>query len=383
MIGPSIPAYLKESQNEQELTESQQKPAEKKTTFEKIDIVEQQSLVNYGVTIGPRIGPTFDEEEISDDNDTYGPVLPTQEELELIEEEEKIKALNAANQTYDDHQREWEDARSGIDSNTQSSQLERDEWMIKLPSGSSSFDLGVMQRNVTHFSRRGVSDRGDTSGWTDDPEEKRRKALGLTAKTTLQMAKDMAMQRVMRDKNLELQKAVQQFNAEHRSESLLSIHLNKGKEPPPKELEKEKEKEKGKEKEKEKEKPQENTTKKSDSKESSNSSDSESSSSEEKKKRKKKDKKSKKKSKEKKRKSKKKSKDKKRKREHSGKPKESKIKEEEERKSPPVDIPKSEYVPYWDRDRDLVQKRIDPKKRMDLITQSTTLHSRFGGSSYL
>jgi len=48
-----------------------------------------------------------------------------------------------------------------------------------------------------------------------------------------------------------------------------------------------------------------------------------------------------------------------------------------------VDTPKNEYVPFWDRDRDLVQKRIDPKKRMDLITQSATLHSRFGGSSYL
>jgi len=90
-----------------------------------------------------------------------------------------------------------------------------------------------MQRNQTHFSRRGVSDRGDTSDWTDDPEEKRRKAMGLTAKTTLQMAKDMAMQRVMRDKNLELQKAVQQYNEEYRSESLLTIHLKKDKEPQP------------------------------------------------------------------------------------------------------------------------------------------------------
>jgi len=107
--------------------------------------------------------------------------------------------------------------------------------MTQLPTGSSFIDLGLMQRNVTHFSRRGVSDRGDTSGWTDDPEERRRKAMGYSSKTTLQMAKDMAMQRVIRDKNLEIQKAVEEFNDEYRAESLLSMHLKKDTQPKSKE----------------------------------------------------------------------------------------------------------------------------------------------------
>jgi len=55
----------------------------------------------------------------------------------------------------------------------------------------------------------------------------------------------------------------------------------------------------------------------------------------------------------------------------------------EEKSNFPAEEQKKEYTPYWDRDRDLVHKKIDPKKRMDLITQSTNLHSRFGGSSYL
>jgi len=55
--------------------------------------------------------------------------------------------------------------------------------------------------------------------------------MGYSSKTTLQMAKDMAMQRVIRDKNLEIQKSVQEFNEEYRSESLLTMHLKKDTEP--------------------------------------------------------------------------------------------------------------------------------------------------------
>jgi len=119
-------------------------------------------------------------------------------------------------------QEEWNSVRNG----TQTTKMERDAWMVEIPtSRGHSLDFGLMQRNVTHFSRRGVIDRGDSSSWTDDPTERQRRQAGLTPKTTLQMAKQMAMHRVMLENAENTAKVVKQYNEKFRSESLLDIHL--------------------------------------------------------------------------------------------------------------------------------------------------------------
>jgi len=90
--------------------------------------------------------------------------------------------------------------------------MERDSWMVELPTGSSSLNFDLMQRHVTHFSRRGVADRDAGAGWTDDPEERRRKEAGLTAKTSIDIARAMARRKVEEDKAKKTKEIVEQYN---------------------------------------------------------------------------------------------------------------------------------------------------------------------------
>jgi len=154
-------------------------------------------------------------------NEFFGPIMPTQSEMiqAQIEDEEKEKSkINNSKQA----QSEWELVRSEIDP---TKKLERDAWMVNPPTKSSSLDFDLMQRHVTHFSRRGVSDHDDSSGWTDDPELRNRKEKGFTQKTTLDIAKAMAMKKVMEDRAKQTKQLVEQYNEKFRTESLLGIHL--------------------------------------------------------------------------------------------------------------------------------------------------------------
>jgi hypothetical protein len=59
---------------------------------------------------------------------------------------------------------------------------QRDSWMTEMPAERAAPNAAnLSQSSVTAFSRAGVKPRGDTSGWTDTPSERARKAaLGLT-----------------------------------------------------------------------------------------------------------------------------------------------------------------------------------------------------------
>jgi len=147
--------------------------------------------------------------------------VPTHAEIiqSLEEEAEKEKS-----KMYDPEQahRDWELARSGME---YTKKMERDSWMVELPTGSSSLNFDLMQRHVTHFSRRGVADRDAGAGWTDDPEERRRKEAGLTAKTSIDIARAMARRKVEEDKAKKTKEIVEQYNEKFRTESLLDLHL--------------------------------------------------------------------------------------------------------------------------------------------------------------
>ena len=60
---------------------------------------------------------------------------------------------------------------------------QREEWMTALPPEKKLSAAGVAQqlsqRSVTAFSLSGVKERGDTTGWTDTPQQKAMRAAGL------------------------------------------------------------------------------------------------------------------------------------------------------------------------------------------------------------
>lgn len=259
-------------------------------------------------------------------SETYGPSAPTKEELEQYFQDKGtqrvfvsviiVPSADKPQKPFDPEQekKEWELARR-----EQLQKLERDSWMVDLPPQlSSSLNFDLMQKNRT-FSKRGVEDRGDSSDWTADPQTKAQRP-----KTSLQMAKEMALANVAKQRDEEAAVVVKEYNEKHRNESLLNIHLSKA-------------------------------TKGSDNEDSSTESEHD------------------KKSKQKKRKS----KNKKRKREEKEKTSKKKKKQAdtEDREE------KKEYVPFFDRDRDVVAPQVDSKKRNEIIARSTVLHSRFSSGS--
>jgi len=322
IFAPTLPENLTETNEKNEKEENE----ETKTIF-------IGPAVPFGVEETGFIEPKDTEIQIhrnKESNEYFGPIMPTESEMiqAQIEDEEKEKS-----KIYNPKQAqsEWEMVRYDIEP---TKKMERDAWMLELPTKSSSLDFDLMQRNVTHFSRRGISDHDDGSGWTDDPELRKRKEKGFTQKTTLNIAKAMAMRKVMEDRAKQTKELVDQFNEKFRTESLLDIHLE-----------------------------QKSKDEKKNSEKSVNSDES-SSEKEKKDKKIKKDKK------------KKKSKDKKRKRSSQ------KLKKSEKIKKQKKEIAK-EHVPYWDRDRDLVTTRVDTKKRNELIMQAGALNTRFGSSNFL
>jgi len=196
----------------------------------------------------------------------------------------------------------------------------------------------LMQKNRT-FSRRGVEDRGDTSAWTADPTAK-----GERPKTTLQMAKEMAMANITKRRDEESAAAVKEHNEKFRNESLLNLHLSTLKDDDKEEKFK---------------------------KENRSSSDSDDSSNDNKKHRHEK------------KNSKSKSKKKRKREEKKDKAAKKKRKKEEdtEETKKPEETKKQEYVPFFDRERDLVSPQVDSKKRNEMISRSTQLNSRFSSGS--
>lgn len=101
----------------------------------------------------------------------------------------------------------------------------REKWMLELPEGKARF-IGLEARS---FRAKEGPDMSDRSSWTDTPEEKARKALGIAkeedASESLQKE---ARTRIIANRDDDQEKAVKKHKKKHkREESLLEIHQKK------------------------------------------------------------------------------------------------------------------------------------------------------------
>ncbi|XP_068628267.1 NKAP family protein CG6066 [Battus philenor] len=101
----------------------------------------------------------------------------------------------------------------------------REKWMLELPEGKTKY-LGLEART---FRTKEGPDMSDRSSWTDTPDEKARKAAGITKDEDA----DASLQREVRHKEIakrdeEQDKAIKKHKKKHkRDESLLEMHQKK------------------------------------------------------------------------------------------------------------------------------------------------------------
>jgi hypothetical protein len=152
-----------------------------------------------------------------EDSDDFGPAMPTSDPTS----EPGTKGDDAA---------VWARIRAQPDEISQVSALDsllsgsdRAEWMTMLPAErqqSRELDFGKMQQNVTTFTKRGIQRRGDTSSWTDTPQDRADRDAGKARMSSLDMAKQLAAERFKKEEQIEARASVAAFNSEHRSMSL-------------------------------------------------------------------------------------------------------------------------------------------------------------------
>lgn len=103
---------------------------------------------------------------------------------------------------------------------------QRDAWMTELPPERQARPGGVtVPVSQTAFSKRGVTGRGDTSGWTDTPqiaaERQQQLLLGNGSVETLTAA---IQDREDRERRAQRIAAVDEYNARNRPKTLLEMH---------------------------------------------------------------------------------------------------------------------------------------------------------------
>lgn len=142
----------------------------------------------------------------------------------------------------------------------------RDTWMTDLPtqqdrSAASVLAAGLSQVSQTSFNRFGSKKPGDSSGWTDTPQQAAQRAAGLlpaAGPAVYALAGPSASAAAIEGApvSAELLAAMAKYNASHRQKSLLEQHAEQA--PPGRKKDKgSKERDKEKEKEKEKEEKRE------------------------------------------------------------------------------------------------------------------------------
>jgi hypothetical protein len=254
---------------------------------------------------------------VDEDEDTFGPrpalanMFSPEEDSENTEEARRIRR--------EKEKKQWEMLRSNTTGSIQTGPSKREDWMTKLPETKKvSLDFDLMQKSVTSFSRKGVDDRGDVTGWTSTPGEEPA-APQLSA---LELAKQMVAERVAADKERQNREAIEKHSGVNRQKSLMEQHYEK------KMQKSEKKDKKGKDKDKKEKKGKDKDKKHKDKKHKDKK--------DKKDKRDKKDKKDKKKD--------------------------------------------DDFVPYFDRERDLKVGIIDSKRTAKLLSDNDALLTRFGSS---
>jgi len=185
IIGPLLPSYLNK------------------------DNIEEKSKV-IGPSLPISYGSTIEKSEESDD-DIIGP-LPMAPGHELTEEEETQRIINEFEERADRMKRKLE----GTDEPEQPKKLVRDEWMTTLPEDNILDRINILKPR--QFRKNGIG-KIDVSGWTETPSDKLRKQ-----KEGTKNEKEKVEYIQINQKDIEMQKMVEQYNKEHRSESLYDQH---------------------------------------------------------------------------------------------------------------------------------------------------------------
>lgn len=150
----------------------------------------------------------------SSDDDGIGP-LPVGAKDKWSEAHQRLeeRAMEMKIKTLDGHSLQNSNIKS------------REQWMLELPEGKAKY-LGLEARS---FRAKAGPDMSDRSSWTDTPEDKARKALGIAkeedSNTTLQKE---ARIRQIESRDEEQEKLVKKHKKKHkREESLLEMHQKK------------------------------------------------------------------------------------------------------------------------------------------------------------
>jgi len=186
-VGPQLPPHLQKLREEQRLQESGSDsdsdecgpklpsvpcrgPRPSEATAEEDE--ESSSEDDYGPALPPSLAnrstgasstgveSSKPDSESDSDDDAIGPRPPRPGET--------LSSLQAQALDFERRAQSMKDKIEGKDKQV----VQRETWMLELPEANAkNFGLGARQ-----FSRKGKTEVGDRSGWTQTPEEKKRKA---------------------------------------------------------------------------------------------------------------------------------------------------------------------------------------------------------------
>ncbi|KAL5476050.1 hypothetical protein EMCRGX_G025952 [Ephydatia muelleri] len=143
------------------------------------------------------------------DDEVVGPMPAGDEEREQAERRKRLE--------IEKHAQAMKDKLSGKDK--EESKLERESWMTELPTNKKSFGLGPRKFREAAF------EPGDQSVWTDTPADKERKAQQPDKEKKKKT--EVETDAVEASRNKEMRRRMEEYNKEHRSESLAEIHRKK------------------------------------------------------------------------------------------------------------------------------------------------------------
>jgi hypothetical protein len=154
---------------------------------------------SIGPLLPPGLRPSFGEEQVSSD-DEFGPkqlIGLTKEQIKEMELEQKILEI---------------EKRASSKVMEAPKELKREDWMLAPPSAKR---VGVLNDQKSRsFSRHGVPEDIDQSGWVALPGDTKKKNMPITKPQS-------------KKKDQEYKVIVQDFNATHRSKSLMDQHQEK------------------------------------------------------------------------------------------------------------------------------------------------------------
>jgi len=239
-VGPVLPSFLQNKDNESSDEDSNESNNDSSaligpslpSSFNNENIEQNKKVVGPSLppsfnnesteqkkrVVGPTLPPSVPnveikkvEEESESDDDIIGP-LPIAPGQELTEEEETQRIIREFEERADRMKRKLE----GKDEPEKPKKLVRDEWMTTLPEDNILDRINVMKPR--QFRKNGIT-KIDRSGWTDTPADKLRKQ-----KEGIKDKEEKVEYIQINKKDQEMERMVEQYNREHRNESLYDQH---------------------------------------------------------------------------------------------------------------------------------------------------------------